>query len=222
MDAIILAAGRNDRLSGHIPAFMKPLIIVDGKPLIKTLVENIRDHVDRLVVVASPHNVGLIIDVMRDHMHHVTFMVQPQAIGPMHAVGIGGRACADDRVMIICSDNIIPKDDVSSVVRNNDADKKGRCVVTTRRLRGHEAERFTYFINDVVYEKAPVPRGYSHAEVRVWIGPLIVDRDRAACGTKYENLSHLIASYSPNGITLVDGECQDIGVPSELPDTEVL
>ena len=66
MDLIILAAGRNERLHGTVPAFMKPLLLVDGQPLIVRLVREALDagvletydEVGRVIVVAAPQNVG--------------------------------------------------------------------------------------------------------------------------------------------------------------------
>ena len=38
MDVVVLAAGKNERLEGVVAPYHKPLIVLNGRPLIKSLV----------------------------------------------------------------------------------------------------------------------------------------------------------------------------------------
>lgn len=214
MDAIILAAGRNDRLGGHVPAYMKPLLVVNGHTLIGHQV-NALALATRIIVVCSPDNVSQLIDVL-GAFSGVFFIIQPKPIGVIDALEIGMELVESDYTIITCADNIIPQEHWAEFIAH-DRPTPGQILISSRDLPAHETQRFTYFVNQEVREKVPPPNFTDH--YRCWIGPLSAMTEDLTGKLEHglKSLSQLIASYDPIGWKFIEGECSDVGVPGELP-----
>ena len=217
MDIIILAAGRNDRLKSFVPAYMKPLIIVNGVSLIVSIIRDLMASgvAGNIYVVVSPQNVAYIIDVVEAAFVHqswrIRYVVQPSATGTMDAVRCAMPMIHSD-VMIVCADNIIPADTYKKVEAGL---VKHDVSLSVKLMPLKEAERFTYFDGEDVYEKLPPPEHVTDP-VFVWIGPLaICMRFLFTHAGDTERLSGLIALADT--FHRVVAECVDIGVPEELP-----
>jgi dTDP-glucose pyrophosphorylase len=217
MDAIILAAGRNDRLSGVVPAYMKPLLVVNGKTLITHIVHAL-GLCQRVIVVASPDNVKQLVDVVSPEREDARFIVQPQASGPADALSLGLDLVKSDYTLLACGDNVIPSEHWVNLLQEA-RPNEWEAIISTRVLPGSDVRRFTYFNHDEVMEKEdpPIPS----APYRAWIGPLIFTtstlRAMFDCLEPLESLSDVIRSIQPNKRIFVEGHCSDIGVPGELP-----
>lgn len=212
MDAVILAAGRNDRLKGFIPAYLKPLITVNGVSLIVDLVTKSLTVANRVIIVVAPQNTQPIVDVVHSAFgdRGIHYVVQPESQGPVDALDRAMGLVRDDRVMILCADNIIPLDTIIKC-----ALAETSTVVSTREMDHKSAKRFTYFVGDRVYEKVPVPSDAPKL-VQVWVGPLVLNKSfiNATIGDA-DNLSQLIDFTTER--SFVPGNVTDIGVPEELP-----
>ena len=218
MDAVILAAGRNDRLKSLVPAYMKPLIMVNGVPIIVTIIRDLvfTNVAGTITVVVSPQNVAPIVDVVEAGDFPkglIRYVVQPDALGPMDAVRRAMPMTHHD-VMIVCADNIIPAATYKQVEAGL-VDCDTSLAVKLMPLK--EAERFTYFDekDGDVYEKLPPPE-HVKDPVYVWLGPLAFRKGflfTHAADT--ERLSGLIALADT--VNSVEANCVDIGVPEELP-----
>mgnify|MGYP002362850258 CR=1 FL=1 len=186
-DSIILAAGRNTRLKGIIPSYHKPLVLVNGVPLIVSLVSDALAFTQRVIVVVSPENCAPIIDLLAANdllSHRVKLVVQAEARGPGDSLYQGLAAAQAERVVLICGDNRIPTADFRQVI---DADALWRSkyeaskIVTacTSLIRAEDsAIRFTRvdmlkkeFVEGRPGGFNPASKGYI-----CWIGPLVFDR----------------------------------------------
>lgn len=217
MDVVILAAGRNDRLKGVVPSYMKPLIVVNGRTLITSIIDATHSC-ERVVVVASPENVKPLVDVVTPIRPDTRFVVQPEATGPLHALELGLELVTGRDVTIVCADNVIPPNHWDALWHRVSL-RDSEMLVSVRDLPGDEVERFTYFIGGNVYEKQPAPD--TGSRYMAWIGPLVTKadtlRDKLEEGGNMRALSDLIAMYEGQERVYVEGYCADIGIPGELP-----
>lgn len=216
MDAVILAAGRNDRLRGAVPAYMKPLLVINGKTLVTQLVSAM-GLCQRVVLVASPENIKPLVDVVSSERTDARFVVQPQADGPVQALSLGLDVVRSAYTLVVCGDNLVPVDHWTELLSRK-RPEQGEALISTRHMIAEEVRRFTYFNHDEVLEKEDPPimeKIYS-----AWIGPLvfetatlrhIMDEDEPT------SLSDIIRNIRPENRTFVEGQCADIGIPGELP-----
>lgn len=177
MDTVILAAGKGDRLNGIMPRFWKPLLVIDGKPLIRQAVENAISVTSaggahpNVIVVAAPENAAPICDVLGNLP--ATVVVQRRTDGPGAGLVLGMRLCDSERVLVLMGDNITPRDDVKLI-----AESPG-CAVGIRRMKPTaEVERFTRYMGGGKWvEKTPLtPQELTESYIDVWLGPLVVRR----------------------------------------------
>lgn len=244
-DAVILAAGRNSRLKGVVPSFYKPLVIVNGRPLIVTIVRNVLAYVQHAVVVVSPENCLPITEVLRDNGFlddwRVSIIIQPGARGPGEGLFRALRSCRSRRTLLICADNIIPGVDYHTAFEADDralarqvGDRDGAWPIVTASVTiiddAASAARFTRvspeqneFIEDV-----PAPAGvWKDGSYRCWVGPLIFDTREseclfaAACGSSLANWNEVKISGIFNNIdnleiNWVAGSSVDIGTSESL------
>jgi len=233
MDAVILAAGRNHRLRGYVPESLKPLILVDGVPIIVKQLQAMSTQVrgkitgdmfpaiTRAVVVVSPKNVEAIVDVVEANVAsiavNVFYVVQPSATGPVEALRLGLRALHGDVLtMVTCADNIIPDEHIVTMSQDHLDIGHDTLVVSTRTLPPEEASRFTAFHAGGVYDKQPIPAVLDGMGVSAWIGPIISHRSELwAKSVHSDNFGKLFSQYKL--IVQVQGDCRDIGVPEALP-----
>lgn len=174
MHTIILAAGNGSRLEGIVPTGLKPLLVVNGEPLIKRLVDQVRRAKigNAITVVVSPTNAAPICELLGEEHRYV---VQPSPRGPGDALLRGLRGWDDCRCMVLMGDNWFA-DEVIPAMVDIDADFV---------IGGHEevdrerAAQFTRVKADVepwLFNEGTVPRG--QGPWHVWCGPLIAPEDR--------------------------------------------
>lgn len=171
MDAVILAAGRNERLANYVPAFHKPLLPLVGTitSLLHNAVQLAMLHAERPVVVASPVNA---YDISRDLAGlPVDIVIQRVPTGPGDALRLGlalkvGEP-SSDRVLVLLSDNTLTQDDVSAVCLDH------KTAIGCRSMHHDEAERFTWYDADEYRwrEKERVPDRLP--QVHCWVGPFV-------------------------------------------------
>lgn len=176
MDAVILAAGRGSRLSGIAAPFHKPLLVVNGAPLIKTAVDlSAQVSAERCVIVAAPDNASPI--------NHVApwwarMVIQREPNGPGLALRLGLEACTSEEVLVLMGDNILTFADVKNV-----SDTFGN-VIGVSMLEAEEAERFTRARRGGKHgelhwvEKVPVTKEdlWNCDRTTCWVGPIKINR----------------------------------------------
>ena len=114
MDAIVLAAGKGTRLQPHTLTTPKPLLTVQGRPILDWIIAAI-PPIDRLVVVVN-YLAGQIEDYLRGQMHvrnwRTVRQVEPRGTGDalMSCKNIVSRT---GRVMVLNGDDLIGRDDLA-------------------------------------------------------------------------------------------------------------
>jgi bifunctional N-acetylglucosamine-1-phosphate-uridyltransferase/glucosamine-1-phosphate-acetyltransferase GlmU-like protein len=190
MDAVILAAGKNERLEGVCAPYHKPLLVVNGRSLIGRLLDQLMPHLSStstVAVVVAPSNVGPIVDILRTHVRRaqlidfkqLVFIVQPDAGGPGQALALGlgtlGYYFNDGRVAVLCADNLIDDDDARRVYVADAQHNGGELVVCGAQLSFNDAKRFTRYHHEKFYEHEEI-EGALPDRLFVWLGPLIGQR----------------------------------------------
>lgn len=221
MDAVILAAGRGARLDGIAAPYHKPLLVVNGKPLITQAVDAAgMTGCTEITVVVAPENVQAISGILGSR--HVHMIVQRTPKGPGDALLEGLEIGSDDRVLVLMSDNILDVSEVEIAVKND------KPTIGCRRLEPEEARRFTFRTStgwvegrDPYKEQGAINDGW----VTVWCGPLVAERKAA-----WEVLSQQRLTWPTNELkigphlndmglrvgTVFTSKAHDIGVPEAV------
>lgn len=173
MDAVVLAGGRGGRLNGVAATWLKPLLPIDGVPLITRAVDAALEYCSHVTVVVAPENVRPISDVLGSR--NVTLIVQREPRGPGDALLVGLQVARSERVLVLLADNVLGPRDVAQLV--------GEGGVGVRQLPVDQAERFTRYnhAHRRWQEKVPVTTDHidSSKLVTCWVGPLVVDAQKA-------------------------------------------
>lgn len=229
MDVVILAAGEGSRLNGVTAPYMKPLLVLDRKPMIVHALERAYETAQGTTilhpkVVCSPRNVDQVVDVVEANgfdMTRIIFMVQPRPNGPAQALHIGLEAVhAEAQVMVLCADNIIPVGLCGDLTIKASVDGARHIgLVCGRNLVRSEALRFTWWDNSHKMwrehdEDYDMPPG---CEIRfVWLGPLVLP----SCEEFYAAIgSNELIGPTLNAVkdwTRVEADCHDVGVPEAI------
>jgi bifunctional UDP-N-acetylglucosamine pyrophosphorylase/glucosamine-1-phosphate N-acetyltransferase len=113
MDAIILAAGKGTRLRPHTNATPKPLLDVQGRPILDWIIGAL-PPVDRLVVV-----VNYLAEQIEDYLSQQAHVRNWAAVRQAEPRGTGdallsckGKVAAD-RVMVLNGDDLIGRADLA-------------------------------------------------------------------------------------------------------------
>lgn len=239
MDAVILAAGKGERLNGYAAPYHKPLVLVNGVPLIAQCVEHAKSVLganDRIVVVAAPANVGPICSILEARNlfldDRLRIVVQPIPTGPGAALVLGLEALSEldpERVLVLMGDNSTPHADVEKIVAESEA-RRDDVIVGVRYVdTEEEAERFTrILLNHKAAEGTPInvvddrwQNGY-----KVWCGPLVIPdpamarielvSPRAVSGQEFK-IGRVLHKLSTNNCVIdVTVDTLDIGIPEVL------
>ena len=213
MDAVILAAGRGQRLDGIAAPFHKPLLVMNGKSLIVAAVDTAASLCGGVTVVVAPENASPISHVLGRRPVHM--VVQRFPDGPGDALLEGLRGGDSKYVLVLMGDNLIPFDDAARIVSQQGA------AIGVRELPLEMAKRFTYY-----HKKAK--RWFEDGQpdesglITTWCGPLKVDRQRArvilnaARNTTELKIGPHLDAILGSSYDFVDTETVDVGVPESL------
>lgn len=178
MDAVILAAGRGTRLDGIAAPFHKPLLVVNGKPLVRRCVEVAMETAGgEIVVVAAPENAAPIAHVLNGAgLGNVDIIIQRTALGPGDALLTGMKLVTSDTMLVLLGDNVVSYEDVGRVVTAG-----YRNVIGVNSVPPEQAEPFTRLRrrsdNTLTWvEKVPVTDDDVYeGETTCWVGPIKVE-----------------------------------------------
>lgn len=196
MDAVILAAGRGQRMLGYSMPFFKPLLEVNGITLLAYAAEYAAAAgAEQAVVVASPHNITQVQKVLEPYSSWVRVVVQQEPCGPGHAALVGLKALErSSQVMLLMSDNIMDREKV--IIMSVSAEVSNSNAVGMRVVPKNQAPRFTRirpamsggtvleqvysFVEGVELEDIDfIDPSASAPMARVWCGPVVMDTKRA-------------------------------------------
>jgi len=115
MDAIILAAGKGTRLRPHTNAVPKPLLPVQGKPILDWII-GAMPPVERLVVVVN-YLAEQIEDYLSSQKHIQNWITvrQPSPRGTGDALMSCKGTITADRVMVLNGDDLIGRADLAAL-----------------------------------------------------------------------------------------------------------
>jgi NDP-sugar pyrophosphorylase family protein len=115
MDAIILAAGKGTRLRPHTDTIPKPLLPVQGRPILDWILGAL-PPVDRVVVVVN-YLAEQIEDYMQRQSHTKNWVTVKQAVprGTGDALMSCKTQIASDRVMVLNGDDLIGRSDLAAL-----------------------------------------------------------------------------------------------------------
>lgn len=177
-DAVILAAGRGDRLRGVAAPFHKPLMLVDGKPVILSAVDAALSSavVRRVVIVAAPDNVVPMTHLLGDGRHagdRITIVVQPKPAGPGAALLTAMHVVRTESVMVLLGDNVLRADDLDEHVED--------FTIGWRDVPGTQAAQYTRHTHGppAGWVEGPYPAPYLERDYTVWVGPLVLPSHHA-------------------------------------------
>jgi len=222
VDAIILAAGANTRLAGSVPSYMKPLLLSNGKPLIRHAIEHAEDdwRTDSTIIVASPNNIGMLVQVVPEK--HPNWVIQPSPTGVIGAIH-RGLNCLPHRVgksavLILCADNTFDSDTKGEFRK---AVHSGIPHIATRHFQDNEA---THRFTRLKYSEANtsymiIDANDAQQSPLCWIGPLLLDAaDVKQEITRVNSITQLIRATTQAGANLrtIPMQCSDLGILEEL------
>lgn len=206
--AIIPAAGTNTRLRDVVPPGLKPLLLINGRPLIQHAVNHALDAwgADEVVIIVSPDNARAITSVIDGQWN---FIVQPEPDGIVDAIRRALPFVKTRHTLILCADNTFE----GRVVKPT-AD--GQCIAVRRDLPWAEAQRFTHVRMCTPPSELCKVIQQDKDWNTVWIGPLVVLTDRLTKALE-ECDDDLIAVLQHVGpFTPLEMKCSDLGIPEAL------
>lgn len=175
MDAVILAAGRGSRVEGLAPPFFKPMMVVNGRPLISSAIhEAEKAEVTRIIIVAAPENAAALSHHLDPADRTLHMVVQLRPTGPGDGLLLGLKLVNSAEVLVLMSDNVFSPSDIPNVLKEWRATTSEGCsaVVGVRHLDDPTA--FTRLKRDRWVEKVEKgPDDFVHGRSRCWVGPLI-------------------------------------------------
>ena len=188
MDAVILAAGKGQRMLGYTVPFFKPLLEVNGITLLAYAVEYAAAAgAEKTVVVVSPRNVEPVERVLAGYSSWVKLVTQDEPRGPGHATLVGIRGLGvSSRAMLLMSDNIMDQTRVIEMSVTAEVDQAN--AVGVRTVPAAQATRFTRIRRGATDGRYTFVEGTeleaddldpATGKATVWCGPVILDTPRA-------------------------------------------
>src|SRR3954467_6995893 len=115
MDAIILAAGKGTRLRPHTETVPKPLLPVQGRPILDWIVGAL-PPVDRLIVVVNylAEQIEAYLG-KQTHVRNWTTVRQAEPRGTGDALMSCKAAVTSDRVMVLNGDDLMSRADLAKL-----------------------------------------------------------------------------------------------------------
>lgn len=245
MDAVILAAGRGQRMLGYSMPFFKPLLEVNGITLLAYAAEYAAAAgAEKAVVVVSPHNIDRVKKVLLPYSSWIEIVVQEEPCGPGHAALLGLKSLGStaERSMLLMSDNIMDIDKVVNMaisVEIHDVDAIGvrsvpvsqatRFTRVRQLARGGSLDQPAYeFVEGVPFEESDIDASDPNRVVsKVWCGPVIfktpaavsvlsAEWERRGDATTELKIGPHLDAILTWPVHLHDVNAMDVGVPADF------
>lgn len=232
MDIIILAAGKNERLKGIVPPFHKPMLVINGRPLIAQLVEAVQSLTKlhtapgvtpRIIIVCAPQNINALTTVL-PMIDNMLFVVQREADGVLNAVRTGLSVTTDTTVTLLCADNVIALTTwLLDPFKRNTTIELDTLYIHGQFMSADTVEQFTYFSHGKWFEKTPVV-GDSSARRFCWLGPLTFNASLMRSAINRYTVDHpsenqsigRVLNYYTGERQMIVSDALDIGLPENL------
>lgn len=117
LDAIILAAGKGTRLQPHTLTTPKPMLLVQGRPILDWIIAAL-PPVDRLVVVVN-YLAEQIVDYLQTQKHVANWTTVRQEVprGTGDALLCCRGQCQSDKLLVLNADDLIGKADIARLAQ---------------------------------------------------------------------------------------------------------
>ena len=225
MDAVILAGGKNTRLAGVVPAYHKPLLVINGETLVARLAKQAMSVVknDVLYVLVSPHNCNAVMDVVLGQFkikRNITFVLQQEGMDVADALQEVLRLVRTKKTLLLCGDNYISTEDWSNLDHN--LDEYNGIIGTTDVESTGQANRFArLMIDNLSLITGKIATIHEQKFYRCWIGPVIIGTEPTLATLRTAEDRSIIADYlsapDKSGFFSIPMTVQDIGIPEVLP-----
>ena len=224
MVTVILAAGRGSRVERLVPPFFKPMMAVNGRPLISSAISEAgRIGSTRIIVVAAPENAAALSHYLPSE-GPLRMVVQLRPTGPGDGLLLGLDLVRSSRVLVLMGDNVFGPSDVPSVAKGwhlaGSPNAEGAdAVVGVRHLDDPTAFTRLRSNGTWVEKTEALPEDFPEGRSKCWVGPL---------AAKTEKLQDAIQRQSRNDageraigpalnrmekVATVRVETYDIGIP---------
>jgi len=230
MDIIILAAGRNERLNGIVPPYHKPVLVINGKPLISQLVESVapllklyttKDSAPRIIIVCAPQNAEAICSVL-PKIPEILIVIQRECDGVLNALRIGLSVTTENVVTMVCADNVIDRQTwyLPPFNPTDDDAYSSTLFVHGQYMSDFEANKFTYISENIWYEKTPTTANM----IFCWLGPIVFSKytmEDAITSFMRDNPNDTnsigrVFNYYDSMTRIIESRNIDIGLPENL------
>lgn len=197
--AIVLAAGRGSRLTPAFPQYLKPLIPINGRPLISWSVSLASLLGLQTRVVVAPENAALICQTLGPDFDYI---IQPEARGVVDAIK---RASPQEPFMLLMSDNYM---NVGDTVTAWQGVLDVPFAVSLTRAPAMQRSQFTQFTQSRGFWRSD---DVSDPDAKIWLGPAVVSPDMLTSATGPSPEDMLNAGHLDYGTTHVDSYAIDVG-----------
>lgn len=122
MDCVVLAGGKGSRLAPLTDNLAKPLIFVNGKPLLGHLLELIGPKFDKIIVVVD-HFADQIVGFIENQSFNANILFayqKPNLLGTMGAL-LSAEEYISSNFLAICADNLYCSEDIERLRRTTNS-----------------------------------------------------------------------------------------------------
>jgi dTDP-glucose pyrophosphorylase len=124
LGAVVMAAGEGRRLRPLTERYAKAVLPIDGRPVIVTLLHELRAAGSECVTVVVGHLAEQVEALLRGFPLELRFVHQPEPLGSADAVR---RACLDPPYLAVAADTVFSPGDIARFVSVGDVDGAIAC-----------------------------------------------------------------------------------------------
>ncbi len=120
MKAVILAGGRGVRLRSLTDFVAKPLLPINGRPVIEQVIELLRNAEINKICIVIGHLGEQVKDFIGDGYDlgvDITYKRQKEQLGTVHALKAAGDFIEKEDLLVIASDCIMPADHIQDLIK---------------------------------------------------------------------------------------------------------
>jgi len=161
LEAIILTAGKGTRLNPITNKFPKPLIPIGGKPILFHILDNLKNHVDKVILV-----IGFEADQIQrsvekfDFPFKIEWIHQKEQLGTGHAVQLCENLINSETFFMFYGDIFAPSRDISSFLELSVKNAPKTGTFAAAKVPNPEIYGCLEVKNDLlikIHEKSPKP-----------------------------------------------------------------
>ena len=218
LTAVVMAAGQGTRLLPLTERWAKPVLPIDGRPVLATLLRELKSAGFEEVTVVTGHlaeQVEALVEEGSPFRLRVSTVRQPQALGSADAIVRALDAGALPPLLVTAADTVFLRGDVGRVVTTwADSSAAGALGV---RIGGREGQTPVRVENGLVVELGGASR--QHTAAPLWIlGGELAEALRSVPGPPFE-IAHAVHEAIAAGkpvVALELGPMRDLTRPTDV------